>query len=362
MNMETEQGYFVRHLLIICAVVIITILLVVGVLYVFDVVLLLFGAILIAVFLRSLADLLNRYTQIPVNRGVLIVTLTLLTALGLGIWFLAPSVSEQIGGLRDSFPRALDSFRERLSQYSWGNFVIEQIPPFEQLLDTFITGGFLARLGGFFSTTVGIAAKALIVIVLGIYLASEPKSYIQGFLKLFPLNKRDRVCEVINELGETLRWWLIGKLISMLIIGTLTTVGLTIIGVEMALTLGIFTAIMEFIPNFGPFIAAVPAILIALAESPTQALYVAILFFCIQMLESYLITPLIERKTVFLPPVLTIFFQLLLGVLMGGIGLILATPLLAVIIVLVKMLYVEDVLGDSVALINDDAEGEETEN
>jgi predicted PurR-regulated permease PerM len=132
----------------------------------------------------------------------------------------------------------------------------------------------------------------------------------------------------------------------MLIIGVLTTAGLSILGVPLALSLGIFAALLTFIPNFGPIIAVLPAVLFALVESPTKALYVLALYIGIQMIESYLITPLIERETVSLPPVLTIFFQIFLGVLVGGLGLILATPLLTVIIVLVKMLYIEDILGD----------------
>jgi predicted PurR-regulated permease PerM len=166
-------------------------------------------------------------------------------------------------------------------------------------------------------------------------------------IKIFPAARRERIGEVVDEIGKTLSWWLVGKFFSMLIIGILTTFGLWILGIPLALTLGIITALFAFIPNFGPIIAVLPAVLFALAESPTKALYVLGLYLGIEMIESYLITPLMQRKMVSLPPVLTIFFQIFLGVLVGGLGLILATPLLAVLIVLVKMLYIEDVLGDS---------------
>ncbi|MCB1023830.1 MAG: AI-2E family transporter, partial [Acidobacteria bacterium] len=210
-----------------------------------------------------------------------------------------------------------------------------------------LSSKFLTSIGGAFSSTFGAAANVLVILLLAIYLASEPQTYITGLIKLFPIGRRERIRDVAVEIGETLRWWLVGKFFSMLIIGFLTTIGLSIIGVPLALSLGIVAALLAFIPNFGPIVAVIPAVLFALAESPVKAIYVLILYLSIQLVESYLITPMIERETVSLPPVLTIFFQIFLGVLVGGLGLILATPLLTVIIVIVKMLYIEDILGDS---------------
>jgi predicted PurR-regulated permease PerM len=117
-------------------------------------------------------------------------------------------------------------------------------------------------------------------------------------------------------------------------------------GVPLALTLGLIAGLLSFIPNFGPILSAVPAILLAFIHSPISAVYVACLFVGVQVVESNVVTPFIERKTVELAPALTIVFQLILGVLIGGLGLVLATPLLAVIVVLVKTVYFEDVLGD----------------
>ena len=132
----------------------------------------------------------------------------------------------------------------------------------------------------------------------------------------------------------------------MLFIGVLTWVGLSIIGVPLALTLGLIAGLLSFIPNFGPILSAVPAILLAFIDSPTSALYVLALFVGVQLIESNLVTPMIERQTVELPPVLTIVSQLALAVLFGAVGLILATPILAVVMVLVQTLYIQDVLGD----------------
>ncbi|NOT46231.1 MAG: AI-2E family transporter, partial [Acidobacteria bacterium] len=170
---------------------------------------------------------------------------------------------------------------------------------------------------------------------------------------LFPLRRRTRVREILFAISDTLRWWLIGKVGSMIFIGLLTWIGLSILGVPLALTLGLIAGLLSFIPNFGPIISALPALLLAFIESPTTALYVLILYVGVQLIESNVVTPFIERKTVEIPPALTIVFQLALAVLVGGLGLVLATPLLAVLLVVIQMVYVEDVLGDRRTEVNE---------
>lgn len=327
-----------------------------------DVIFTLLMAVLLAVLLHGLGKWVSRYTGMSDGISVLAVFVVLLSVLAVGVWQLAPEVSAQIASLQEVIPKSLENIRQRLAQYGWGSLLLKQIPAWEQILDNLVSSSFLARLGGIFSTTLGIAANIFVMVLLAVYLALEPRTYTDGLIKLFPIAKRSRMREVFAEVGETLELWLVGKFFSMLTAGTLATIGLYLIGVPLALTLGIVAGLLAFIPNFGPIIAAAPAILFAFVESPTMALYVVVLYIVIETIESYIITPLIQRKAVSLPPVLTIFFQILLGVLVGGLGLILATPLLAVIIVLVKMLYIEDVLGDRVTLPsekNGGGEGEE---
>ena len=153
---------------------------------------------------------------------------------------------------------------------------------------------------------------------------------------------RGSLREVLAAVGSTLRWWLWGKLLGMLVIGVLTTLGLWRLGVPLALTLGLLAALLTFIPNIGPILAVIPA---ALLDSPAKALYVLGLYLPIQTVESYLITPLVQRLTISMPSALTITAQLVLGVLLGAMGVVLATPLTAAAVVLMKMLYVEDALG-----------------
>lgn len=314
--------------------------------YVSDVILLLFGAILLAIFLHGLANIARRYLRLSEGVSVLLVSALLVALLALGVWLLAPSVAEQVTNLRTELPQSVEKVGEYLSKYSWGKLILEQMPSNGEILDKVNNANVLSRVGDFFSSTVGILTNVALMILLAIYLASEPKTYIKGFTKLFPRERRKRVREILYEIGETLSWWLIGKGSSMLFIGVLTWIGLSILGVPLALSLGLIAGLLSFIPNFGPILSAVPAILLAFIDSPTSALYVLILFIVVQLIESNLVTPLIERRTVELPPVLTIVSQLALAILFGAVGLILATPILAVVMVLVQTLYIQDVLGD----------------
>lgn len=311
-----------------------------------DLLLLFFAAVLLAVFFRGLGEGLSRFTNFPETISILLAALIVFIVFGIGVWQLAPDVAEQIINLRGFLPKSFETLNEKLSQYNWGRLILEQVPNLSDIVNTFTSKSFLTRIGGFFSSTVAIVINAVVVILLSIYLAIEPRTYINGFIKLIPISRRERTTEVIDKIGKTLRWWMLGKFLSMLIIGVATTIGLWVIGVPLALTLGLIAALLTFIPNFGPLIAVAPAFLIALVESPVKSVYVLALYFGIQMVESYLITPLIERETVSLPPVLTILFQVFMGLLVGGLGLVLASPLLAIVLVLVQMLYIEDVLGD----------------
>ena len=345
-SIENSNDSFAKRVLIICGVVTLIVLLVLGAIYVIDVILLLFGAILLAIFLHGLANIFRRYARFSEGKSVLLVSGLLVTVLLLSIWLLAPSVGEQIKNLRQELPQSAIKVSAFLSDYSWGRLLIEQMPNTGEIIERFSNSSVWARIGGYFSSTIGAITNIALMLLLAIYLASEPKVYIKGFTKLFPQARRRRVREILYEIGETLSWWLIGKGASMLFIGVVTWIGLSILGVPLALTLGLIAGLFSFVPNFGPILSAVPAILLAFIESPISALYVLILFVVVQLIESNLVTPMIERRTVELPPVLTIFAQLALTILVGAVGLILATPILAVVMVLIQTIYIQDFLGD----------------
>ncbi len=343
--LNNDKSYISR-VLIAVAVVCLVVLGLTLVYFTFDIILLIFAAALLAIFLRGLADILRKW--IPIGEGwlVLVVAVLLVAVVAGAVALLAPSVAEQVRVLRVEIPKSAQNAGQYLSQFGWGRTLIDQLPSADDVIAKLDAASIMTRVGGFFSSTVGAIGNIFVTILLAIYLASEPRFYSEGFTRFFPIEKRKRVSEVLDTIYHTLRWWLIGKAGSMIFIGVLTWIGLSIIGVPLALTLGLIAGLLSFIPNFGPILSAIPALLLAFIDSPISALYVLGLYGGVQVIESNVVTPIIERETVELPPALTIIFQLALGAMIGGLGLVLATPLLAMVVVIVKMVYFQDVLGD----------------
>ncbi|HEX7829221.1 MAG TPA: AI-2E family transporter [Thermoanaerobaculia bacterium] len=198
------------------------------------------------------------------------------------------------------------------------------------------------------SSTFAAAGGAIIVLFIAMYIGATPGLYREGVLHLVPQRNRERATEVLATLRDTLRQWLIARLIAMVAIGAITGVGLALLKVKGAVALGILAGLLEFVPFFGPFVSAVPALGIALVDSPTKALYVGILYLVVQQLEGNVITPLLLEKRLDIPPVLTVVAVSALGVVFGVLGMLIAEPLLAAVLVTTKMLYVQDVVGDEV--------------
>lgn len=342
--MDELDGQFPHKVLVVTLIVLSMILLLLLLWVVVDVLLLFFSGILLAIFLRGLSNRISKYTKLHKSWSLLITTLGLIIILSMAAWLLAPGIFEQVGELSAKLPESTARVKMQIEQYSWGQQFINQISRTNILIGNRAEA--LTRITGIFSSTFGVIANIFIVLVIGIYLAIEPGTYINGFIKLMPLEKRKRIQSVMHEIGEVLQWWLIGTFCSMVIVGTLTALGLWVIGVPLALTLGLLTALLTFIPNIGPIVSVLPAALLAFLQSPVRALYVILLYIVIQVVETYLITPQIQKRTISMSPVLIIVVQIMSGVLLGAPGLVLATPLLAIAVVLVRRFYVEDVLKD----------------
>ena len=155
---------------------------------------------------------------------------------------------------------------------------------------------------------------------------------------------RDRADEVLRETGATLRSWLSAKLMTMAVVGVPTALGLWIAGVPLPFALGLFAGLLAFIPNLGPIIGLLPALLLAFPEGQSTVLTVLAIYLGVQTLETYIITPLIQQRKVSLPPALVIAAQLVFGVLFGILGLALATPILAALKTIIRLVYVDDYL------------------
>lgn len=344
---DGRQAYasvpFVRRVLIVGAITLAFVAAALLFRAIIDVLLIIFAAILLALLIRAPADWLAERTPLGPKQAVVVVVLGGLLLLGLGGWWLAPAVVEQTGSLSTTIPESLAALQQRLAESSAGAWLLLQLETPEELVDQ---QGMLRNVTGLFSTSIGVLTGLIVWLFLALYMALEPRLYRSGLLTLVVPSRRPRIGAVLDKVGHTLRWWLVSKLVAMAAISLLTTLGLWALGIPLALALGIIAGLLSFIPNLGPTLALVPAVLIALTEGPPAVAKVVALYLAVQAIESYGLTPYIERKTVALPPALTMAGQVALAVLVGSLGIFLAAPLLAAGIVVVRMLYVEDLLGD----------------
>jgi predicted PurR-regulated permease PerM len=305
-----------------------------------EVLLIVFAAILGACILRGAATWLHARIGLGTGwcLGLVIVLLVLL--LGGVLWLQGPRVTAQAATVADTVSQQV--------KHLWSN--LQDNPLFQRLMPRLkdqadsALGGLTSKVPGLASSALGVGGDLVVILVTAIFLAASPDTYETGFLRLLPLGWRPRGREVLDGLGHTLQLWFLGQFADMVVVAVLTGAGLYLLGVPLALTLALIAGLFNFVPYIGALAGAVPALAVAVAQSPQTALYVAILFAVVQTLEGNVIAPLIQKRTVDLPPALTILSQTILGTLFGIMGLILATPLTAVAMVAVRMVYVESML------------------
>jgi len=307
-----------------------------------------FAGVLLAVFLDGCAALLRRIISIP--RGFALAMVILLIFFGLSglIWVGGAQIADQATSLIERLPTAVEKVRSHLNESEWLRRILSWISQ-----EGNGSGGILGNITTFFSSTLEVIANTVIIIFTGVYVAVNPGVYSNALLALLPRKHRPRGREIMAELGQVMRYWLLGRLASMLLVGLMTAIGLLLVGAPLALILGVIAGILSFIPFLGPILSMVPAILVGLTESPQVAMWVLLVFAVIQFIESNLLTPLIERRAVTLPPAFVVAGQFLMAVLLGFYGVLLATPLIVLFIVLVQMLYLQDTLGEPVKILGD---------
>lgn len=208
----------------------------------------------------------------------------------------------------------------------------------------------------FLSSTLAVITGFFIVVFVSIYIAADPRLYRAGLMHLFPRKARERAGEVLTAVATVLRKWLVTQLIAMVVIGTVTSIALMIMNVKAALALGVLAGLLEFVPTIGPILSAIPAIAMAFLDSPEKAVSVTILYVGIQFAENQLLIPMLMKGGVDLPPAVTILAQALFTLLFGFLGLMVAVPAMAAAMVAIKMLYVQDVVGDDVMVMGHDEE------
>jgi predicted PurR-regulated permease PerM len=352
-----------------------------------ELVLVAFIGMLFGLAVSAGVDRLER-RRVPRGVGAAFIVLSFFAALyGVGA-LIAPTISQQASVLKDRLPEAVEQVEEFFERRHGGVFgallgerpvtdsaaadsatraaaraavqpqadsagpVAPESPLRERLAEQL--RGATRYLFPFLSSTMAVLAGLAIILFVAIYVAADTQLYHRGLMHLFPHRSRPIAGDVLSEIATQLRKWLTTQLIAMAVIASVSTIVLLVLDVKAAFALGLIAGLLEFIPTVGPILSAVPAIAMGFLDSPEKALYVTIAYIAIQQLEGHILIPLLMKGGMDLPPVLTILAQALMALLFGFLGLMVAVPMLAAVMVPVKMLYVERVVGDDVMQDDDD--------
>jgi predicted PurR-regulated permease PerM len=291
-------------------------------------------AILLAIVLHAPAKFLSRWMPFRVSFA-LVVLVFLGSVVGLMVAII-PQIVDQVTQLAGVLPNALDEAQEWISERTGVSRDAEVMQSVQAQIGDF-AGRFLPLAFNIISLLIG----SMAILILAIFIAYQPDVYRDLIIRMAPPPSRPNVARVYDEAGRGLRNWVLGKAVTMLLVGIATWIGLALFGIPGALALGALAAVMEFIPNLGPTIAAAPAVVAGFLISPSTALWVALFYFVLQQIQSGLSVPLVERRAVNIPPAALLLWQIMLAIGFGLLGLFVATPLLAVIVVTVRIMYVE---------------------
>lgn len=365
-----------------------------------DIILILFLGLLFGIFLHHFSKLIASWVSIPQSWSLGVVTLLFLTLIGGGVGLFGLQISQQIVSASEKLDEGAEQLLDYAGQNPTLNSILTSTPYVKDLLvsvaEEDLRGQFdsnpdtdlskqdtsngsesnasdfestegetntedsapslqpvktaasraASMVGKVFSTTLGLVINSLLIFFVGLFLASNPEIYRDGVVKLFPLERRKRVREIMNNMGGTMWSWLLGRFGSMLITGVGAAIILWLLGVPMAISLGIMTGLLAFIPNIGGAIAFLLAFLVAMSQGFETALWLIPAYLALQLVESYVATPLIQQNQVAIPPALLIAFQAVFGVIFGLLGAAVASPLLAAVKVGIEEAYIKDVLGD----------------
>jgi predicted PurR-regulated permease PerM len=297
--------------------------------------LLVFAAIVIAVFLRGLTDALARRTGLREGVALAIVVLGLLV-LGAGLAVTAaPSVAEDLADLQEELPQLASSVRERIQSAPYGRTLLDSAGEWAE------EGG-AAEVGAQVAGALwGIAITSILLFIVGIYLAAAPEVYMGGVLRLVPPARRPGAAEVLHGSDATLRRFLLGRAVSMAVVGILTGIAMWIVGVRLAIPLAVTAGLLTFVPYAGPIAAAIPIAVVASIDGGSTLAVAIVAYTAIQGIEGFLVTPLVQQRMVSLPPALTLAAEVAMGFLAGPLGVILSVPLAAVLLYVVRAVYVE---------------------
>lgn len=303
-------------------------------------------AVMLAVLLRGLGEWVHRHTRLPMSASVLLVFLALvLVVCGIGYWAgprfttegqqLWSQVSGSLGNLSNMFGEHKGAGGGSGGAGSVGGLIGGN--------DTSMVTGMVKTVA---TSTIGLLAAILVIVATGVYLALSPETYVNGVSHLTPVWYQQRTREIMVEMGHAMRGWMLGQLIDMAVVFVVVAIGLWLVGSPLPFVLAVVAGVCTFIPYFGTIISAVPAVIVSLTLGVQEMIWVIGVFVVAHVVEGYITAPFVQRRTVHLPPALTLLSFVVLVAIFNIFGVLIATPLVACIMVGVARVYVQDILGD----------------
>lgn len=310
------------------------------------VLLLAFSAVIVAVLLRSIADPVIRRTPVPEGLAVTLAGVAVVAVIAGALWLFGSVLADQTRQLVANLPTSVADLRAMVSTWPFG----DQLARLDGSGLMNGAGGLVGRVGGYAISTISVATSLVLVIIAGVFLAVSPRIYRDGLVVLFPPERRASILEAANATGAALKKWLVGQLMDMAVVGVLTGVGLAVIGLPSPLALGLIAGLLAFVPIVGSIAGAIPALLVAAQGGWELMAWTLLVYVIVQQIEGNLIYPFIQKQAVKLPPVLTLFGILGFGTLFGFIGVFVATPLMVVLFVNLRLLYLRETLGEDISV------------
>lgn len=300
----------------------------------FNVLLMILAGSLIATYFHGLADLIERHTRwkrwlcmLCSIAGTFVITGTLL-------WFMGTKIQQQISQLSETLPATIEQMKVRLSQHELGRYIVEKTGD-KGSADAFNT----AR--SFFTTSFGVLGDLYIILFLGIFFTTNPTLYKNGILLLVPPAHKGQARHIFERISLSLKGWLKGMMVSMVLVTIMIAAGLSIVGIPVAMVLALLTGLLEIVPTLGSVLAMIPGVLLALTIGTDTAIIVAIIYIVSQTITANIVNPLIQKRMINLPPALTLVSQLVMASVSGAFGVIMAVPILSISVILVDEFYVK---------------------
>jgi predicted PurR-regulated permease PerM len=294
-----------------------------------------FAGLLCALLLRTITVWIEHHTRLVPGLAYLATLLLLTLAMAGAAALIVPQAVTQLHQIVIDLPESLARMKDFLQQKAWGRTLLQMLNRASQNMSL---GGNAKAITGAVTETI---VDLIVVVVIGFFGALNPRGYEQGALSLFPPEHRQRAREITEELLDRLRWWLLGQMVPMAALGIASMVALWILGVHLAFILGLFTGVMVFVPYAGTILSGIPSVLMALQQGPWTARWVVVLYSIFHLNEGYLLTPLVQKRAIRLPPVLTVLAQFFMWSFAGVLGVAVAAPMTAAGMVLTNELYIK---------------------